>query len=160
MKIKICVALLVAIALPLRPAATFDPIYNASKTTVLSGGTEVITIQNPNNKGVKMSVRGVYVKCSVPCDFTLERDGTAATTTALAFDRGSKASPAPVGVAFSASNAGTGVFKWPYTSGPSGLSVPLTGVDLPGDGSNSNFSVRIAALTGTVFVLTQWGESD
>jgi hypothetical protein len=138
--------------------------YSASKATSLSGAAEVITIQGNGssdpafNRLTKViALTSFDASCSVACSITLERDGTAATTTTLTPATLNAASPVATALAFSASNVGTGTVLAQYNVAAGGvLFVSLAGKELRTGAQN--LTVRTSSITGTVTVNLQWSE--
>src|SRR5690242_4256563 len=84
-----------------------QPAFVAFKQTALAGTAEVITVQQPASGAKNVSFVAAYVDCSAVCTITLERDGTAATTTALTVVQvNPDFNVAATANAFSASNVG------------------------------------------------------
>lgn len=126
--------------------------FAVNKTTTLAGAAEVITVQLTATKQGLVKFYGVYVDSTVATSFTIEIDGTAATSTALT----------PVGInpsngytpaitAWSASNVGTGSVVARFSiAANSGLFFDLSNVVLSGNNINTNLTVRSSSITGTV----------
>lgn len=135
--------------------------YSVSKTTTLAGAAEVITVQGGTPANVKL-VRAVYFKAfdvtsSVACTVTLERDGTAASSTALDIAPLNNNMPASQAVAFSNSNVGTGTVLAQYSVPAGGqIAVALTNKQLYF--GKDNLTLRISSITGTVNINLQWDE--
>lgn len=161
----LAVLLFSVLALPARPQQTvfenvdFQKLYTASREVTLSGTAEVVTIQQPaTNSGQHFFMDGLAVYCSVDCTFTVERSGTAATTTAF--------TPAPVnpGTAVAKAQAlhtsnvgsGTAIGKYWVAAGSEKV-VGLRGLRLRTN-TRDNLTVRTSAITGTVRILVKWGE--
>lgn len=134
--------------------------YTAAKTTSLSAGNEVITLQAPATAAAmtkNIQLVGAAVTCSVACTATLERDGTAATTTTLASAALLKSSPAATTAAYSSSNVGTGTVLSSYSIPAAGtLSFDLSAKWLASAGEN--VTIRTSAITGTVYITFMWIE--
>jgi hypothetical protein len=131
-------------------------IYTAEWSEALVATAQAVTIQIPAASGVRnarMDSAAIY--CSVQCEFTVERDGAAATTTAMTSRRVS-GNTTSVARAYRSSDAGTGTVL-------SRLVVPAGGtvaVDLSDIGlfAGQNCTVRTAAITGTAIVNVKWRE--
>ena len=102
---------------------------------------------------------GARVQCSVECNLTLERDGTAATTTAATPVALLPQAPAAVTKAFVASNVGAGsvVGRYTITAGD-WERIDLTRFRLFGLGTAKNLTLRFASMTGTVKVIILFTE--
>ncbi len=151
--------LLLALALPL---VAQTPSYTATKTTTLSSAAEAITIQAPGAAGTRptklITLTGASVNCSVACTVTVERDGTAATTTALTVSPLDYHYPAAQAVAFSASNVGSAtatLASYPIVAGATVL-IDLSTKQLLSGGDN--LTIRTNSITGTVVINFAWTE--
>ena len=60
-----------------------DQIYTAYREATLAGAAEVVTVQQAASPAKTIHLDAASVYCSVDCVVTIERNGTAATTTAL-----------------------------------------------------------------------------
>jgi len=141
--------------------ASFPPVYHALKTTTMSGTAEVVTLQNPRTDGKPIAIDGIYVLCSAACNFQVEMDGTAATGTNLARIPATKILNTSRGVAFSASTSITPRFVIGYSVPAGAQPYPIefdSDYQLPGNGTNSNFTVRMLTNTGTVTIFLKWRE--
>ncbi len=150
--------LLLAIALPL---AAQTPTYTATQTTSLSSAAEVITIQAPgaaNTRPTKLiTLAGVSVYCSVACTVTIERDGTAATTTALTPASLDYHFPVALATTYHSSNVGTGTVLSSYAIAAMATAViDLSSKQLLSGGDN--LTLRTSSITGTVVINLQWTE--
>lgn len=136
---------------------TFAQKYFVKRTAVVSGAGEVITIVNPATDRTKLAVRSVYVLCSASCDFSIERDGATPAGSTLAVQKKTSAVGAAVATAFYASSVGSGTSINDYSIfGPGAQAISIADVDLPGNGVNSNFTVRLATFTGKYTIYVDW----
>jgi hypothetical protein len=130
--------------------------FMATRTTTLSGAAEVITIQTATTAPRLLHFRGLAIYCSVACDVTLERDGTAATATSFSIVPINQRYPASVAAAYRSSDVGTGTVLSTYSLTAGGL-LPLDLTDkyvYPGE----NLTLRTSSITGTVRITFQWEE--
>jgi hypothetical protein len=129
--------------------------YTAVKKTTLSSAAEVVTVQLPvdSTRTVKFDRATVY--CSVECEVSIERDGTAATTTSLTVAKVNSGADAGA-VAFSASNVGEGTVISTQVI-PAGYTVPfpLDGITLE---KGQNLTIRTSSITGTAIINVKWTE--
>lgn len=133
------------------------PSYTATRTSTLTSSAEVITIQQPATPLRKLQFQGAAIYCSVACDLTVERDGTAATGTALAASAVNPLYRASTVSAYRSSDVGAGTTLATYTISAGGtLSLDLADKFLIGAGEN--FTLRTASITGTVRITVQWKE--
>ena len=125
-------------------------MYNIYKETALSGAAEVITVQQPATGGKCVQFKTLTLYALAAATFTLERDGTGATTTALTVIAKGGA-PTPAFTAFNSSNVGSGTVLEAFTlvAGQT-MVVDLAGYRLCGDGIGKNFTVRTNSLSTTV----------
>jgi hypothetical protein len=135
--------------------------YGVTKVTTLAGAAEVITVQGAMAAGTRLirtvSFKNFDVTCSVACTVALERDGTAATATALTINPLNNNMPASTAVAFSGSNVGGGTVLSNYslTAGQT-ISVSLAGKQLL-QGAD-NLTLRTSSITGTTNINLTWDE--
>ncbi len=137
--------------------------YTASKVTSASSSTEVLTVQGISAVNVRLpkviNFKAFDAACSVACTITLERDGTAATTTALTPAPLNPESGPSTAVAFSASNVGSGTVLAQYTIPAGGqIAVNLAGKQLYS--GVENLTLRSSSITGTVTLNIQWTEQQ
>lgn len=133
--------------------------YTATKETDLSGAAEVVTVQQPATGAKTVRFVGAYIYCSVACNVTLERTGTAATSTALTRVPVHEDMAAAVATAWSSSNVGVGsvVGKYSIAAGGS-TSIPMETMALYGNGTGKNVTLRTSSITGNVKIIIQWKE--
>jgi hypothetical protein len=138
--------------------ADYVALYEASLTSAAS----VVTVQAPASSAARI-VRfvGAYIYCSVQCDVSLERDGTAATATALTPVGVSSQAPAAKTKAFRSSDVGVGTVIGKYTVPAGGTQViDLTSVVIAGAGTGKNLTLRTASITGTARISIQFREEN
>jgi len=139
-------------------APAWSQAFIATKQTSLSGAAEVVTVQQPVSGARTVSFIGAYVDCSVACNITLERDGTAATATALTVVALNSGTPAAT--AWSSSDVGTGTvlarYKIPATGG---LPINLAMKSMSGANTAKNLTLRTDSITGTVTITVVWTEN-
>ena len=142
--------------------AAAQAAYVVQKTTSLSSAAEVITVQQiaqaPGGRIIEF--RSAYIDCSATCDVTIERDGTAATTTALATVPVNARDLASKATAYSSSNVGSGTVLSVATIQAGGaLGFDLSGISINKEGgTSSNLTVRTSSITGTVHISIKWTE--
>lgn len=135
--------------------------YVVVKETALTSAAEVITIQAPASgftTGTARMVAG-WVDCTVTCVVTVERNGTAATATALTRTPMNNTGSTSKMLAFSGSDVGTGTIigKFELLNG-GGAPIGLSGITFTGNGTTKNITIRISSITGTVHVNIRWTE--
>lgn len=136
--------------------AEYVALYEAN----LSAAASVITVQSPAT-GAARSVRfvGAYVYCAAVCDVTLERDGTAATATAITPAAVSLSAPAAQTKAYRSSDVGAGTVIGKYT-------IPAGGTQVIDLGSavilraGGNLSLRTSSITGIARIAIQFREDQ
>ena len=134
-------------------------LYCAAKTTALTGAAEVITIQQPATGSRSVAFRGASIYSSVEAALTLERDGTAASSTTLAVVKLNASADTATATAWSSSNVGAGTTLSAYTVPAGGtLVLDLGGIWMLGDGTAKNLTLRTASITGTVKINVCWQE--
>lgn len=150
-------ALLVCAALS---AQTTLPSYVAFREASLTAAGEVVSIQQPVSPTKTVNFEGASVYCSAACDVTIERDGTAATTTALTVAPVATDTIAGSALAFHTSNVGSGTVlaKHAVAAGEI-MSFELKGMRLPRI-AGKNVTIRVSSITGTARVLVKWTETN
>lgn len=138
----------------------FGQVYVVQKTTVLAAAAEVITIQQPASGARQVTFISAYFDCSAACTFTLERNGTPASTTTLAVRNVNPGETVAATTAFSASNVGTGTVIGSYNCPNScSVSIDLTGIVFSQvNGTNANLTLRSGSVTGTVDIMLKYSE--
>lgn len=134
--------------------------YTATKTTALSGAAEVITVQQPATASRDVLFDSVYFDCSVACVITLERNGTAATTTALTANPINTGDVAAVTLAYNTSNVGTGTVIAKFNCvAACAQTIDLTGIKFKaGQTTSTNITLRSSSITGTVDITFKFKE--
>ncbi len=137
-------------------------VFTVSKTTALSGSAEVITVQQPATTGKVVRGIGAYMDSTAACSITIERNGTAATTTTLVPANLNTDQPVATTTAYSASNVGTGTVVSRATVGAGGwLFIDLSRLYmLPGAGTGTNFTLRTGSCTATVNIILTYTENN
>lgn len=137
-------------------------VYTAYKQTALSSAAEILTVQQAAGIVPRTATfTGAYIWCSVACTVTVERNGTAATTTAQ--------TPAPANPqsgpselqAFNTSNVGVGsVIAGPFNLAASqGMPIDLAKVAFAANSAAAqNITLRTNSITGTVNLGFVWQE--
>lgn len=135
--------------------------YNVVKKTTLAAAAEVVTIQQPATGAFNVHFHSVGVDAvDVDVEFTIERDGTAATATTLAVAGQIINTPAAKCKAWSGSDAGVGTVLERHTV-PTGAyrEFDLSGYWLLGEGTAKNLTIRTTSMTGTVIITFKLGEN-
>lgn len=141
--------------------ALAQPTFNAYYEATLAGSPAVVTVQQPAaNAASTVRFKTASVYCSVACDVTVERSGTAATSTALTpVSVNASMTAAAKTKAFSASNAGVGTVLNKFTIGAGGtMAIDLMPLTLSGAGTDKNLTFRTSSVTGTVRITIQFEE--
>ena len=133
--------------------------YTVTKETTLSSSAEVITVQQPATGAKIVRFVGAYIYSAGACGITLERTGTAATSTALTRVPLHESMAAATATAWYSSNVGTGTTLGKYLVPAGGsLTLDLTGLALYGNGTGKNVTIRTASCTGDAKIVLQWKE--
>ena len=139
------------------------PRYSSTTGDVsLSGAATAFTIQQPPTNAKTLYLESAVAYCSVACTLTQSSDGTAATSTA-----GTIVPLPPITVpasatTWTASNVGTGTAAGGAVHLPAGGNtavLDLSRIVLPAGNTNTNYTVSIASLTGTVNITFFWKEA-
>lgn len=154
--------LLVLISLTLQAQSnTFDITFSTTKATTLSGTAETLTVQHAAATTRSARFISMYMYCSVACTVTVERSGTAATTTAntiVNVNPSNGAAATTTCTAYNASNVGTGTVINVYNIAAGGyLSLDGSTFQLPA-GILDNVSMRTSSITGNVVLQAVWRE--
>lgn len=150
---KLLLVLLLAL-----PALAQKGTYWVEVETSLSGAAEVVTVHRPSNSGRPVRFVDASVYCSVACTFTVERDGTAPTTTTTAIVRSNSDDPTPLATAWKATNnVGTAgrVLAKNYVNSGNTLGVGLEDNELK---AGENLTIRTSSITGTAKILIRFRE--
>jgi len=134
--------------------------YTVERKSALVASAEVVTIQLPTAAiATSAAMLKAAVYCSVECEITLERDGTAATTTTLTPVLNYTNSVAVSANAYRSSNVGVGSVIARYTVA-AGLTLPLDlgDISLLKKTTPENFTIRTASITGTAIIVIKWRE--
>lgn len=124
-----------------------------------SSAAEVVTVQQPATSAYKLNFVGAYFYCSVACEVTLERNGTAATATS--------STPTPINSSYQAAKAsgfygsdvGTGTVIGKYTLAAGGSQVlDLAAIHITAQGTTNNLTLRTSSITGDVKIMIQFRE--
>lgn len=134
--------------------------YTVSKTTTLSSSAEVVTVQQPATGAMVVKFISAYIDSTAACTITIERSGTAATTTSLTPVGLSSNQAAATTTAYYSSDVGTGSVMT-RASIPAGGSivVDLTRFTMSGNGTSKNLTVRTGTCSGTVDIVITYTES-
>lgn len=139
--------------------APISPQYVVVRAVSLSASGEAVTIQQPASSSKRVQFTSADAYCSVACDVTIERDGTAATATAATIAKLNGEAPTPRATAFSASDVGTGTVIGKRTLSAGGLvRFDLNSKWLQGDGTATNLTIRISSITGDTKINVYWRE--
>lgn len=153
--------ILIAAALALAPGA-FAQTNRYLATTgdvTLSAAATTLTLQKAATSPKPATLESATVYCSVACSVTQAYNGTAATATAAT------AAPIPPNTQvaasatpYTASNVGTGTSTGGIIHVPAGATVTIyyPGVQL--NGAPGNYSITVAAITGTANISMIWSE--
>lgn len=140
--------------------------YYINREVTLAGGPSVVTIQigAAATLNLKFKIAQLWISTG-SLEFTIERNGTAATTTTQAIQKindGAAWVPTSIAQAFHTSNVGVGAvvgMKQTVYSGNSGLPIDMSSIVLEkANATVRNLSIRTANFTGTVRTSIMWEE--
>lgn len=121
----------------------------------LSSSTQVITVALPSGSARTVRFDSAYLESTAACEFTLERDGTAATATALTVNAVNTGT-SNAALAYRDSDAGAGTVLSRFTVQANGsIAIDLAQKGLK---AGENLTLRSASCTATVITALQWGE--
>ncbi|MEZ5398616.1 MAG: hypothetical protein R2729_03040 [Bryobacteraceae bacterium] len=133
--------------------------YQSAASLSLSGAGGAITLQLPAKAGTRVYAQTAVVRCSVACTVTQERDGSAATATAVtpvALNGG--ATPAATLYQGSSSTGGSSLLPLSLSAGQAvTLDMTFTAFKRNADAAQ-NHTWRVSSITGTFDVGVIWGE--
>lgn len=149
---------LVLISLFAASAVAQTNVYSVFREESLSGAATALTIQQPASPSKNITLLGAYAYCSVACTLTLEHTGSAATATEVTPDPNTPGSSAATLRAFRSSNVGSGTTKNKFNIAAGGyLPLEFNGTQLTKTAA-ANYTLRIASMTGTVYLFWLWRE--
>lgn len=129
--------------------------YTYEKSTSLSSAAETVTIHLPTGSDKTVKFVGASVYCSVACTFTLERDGTAPTTT-IATPPELNGGTSGSARAYHTSNVGSSTVIKNYTvAAGTEFGILLSEKGLT---AGTNLTIRTSSITGTARIFFQWRE--
>lgn len=131
-------------------------VYSVERKASLSGSAEVLTCRL-GTSSVRMLLAGVSVYSSVATEFTIERDGTYSSGSALteiSLNPDFDATPSAV-CTHTTSITSTTVFARHVTPAGGTLPIDLSNVEI---GSNEAITIRTASITGTAIINLVWKE--
>lgn len=127
--------------------------YSIIDERTLSGAAGAVTIQQRSTAGRLLQFKWVTVACTVSCNVYLEKNGTAATGTAITPTpvNDSDAGTTPRFEAFHTSNVGAGTKLTPTYTVQANIpfTFDLDGVELQSPGTTKNLTLRIESMTGS-----------
>lgn len=132
-------------------------IFSVTQAVTLSSSAAVVTVSQAANPRRTIQGIGASVDCAVTCSFTLEINGSPATTTAQTPANLNAQDGSPTSMGYINSNVGVGTAVGHYTlTGGGGMSIDLTKLKIPrnvsadGVGNNYNFTLRSGSMSGLV----------
>ena len=129
--------------------------YLVEHEAVLVASPAATTVQVPANTARWVVFRAAYVWCSVDCTVTIERDGTAATATALAVKKLNPAASwvaTPSSAAFRSSDVGVGTVVSPKINITANTQQVIDLSKFVFEASRNavqNLTIRTTSITGT-----------
>jgi hypothetical protein len=142
---------------PSRYSATTGDVSLAAAATTLTiqHGAAVAGLNAKN-----ISMESVTVYCSVACNVSQAYNGAAATATSATVTPIPLNATTATATAWSASNVGAGTAVGGITHVPAGgtVTIDVSRVILAGAGTGTNYSITVAAITGTANITGIWGE--
>ena len=137
-------------------------IYTVSKTTTLSSSAEIITVQQPATGALITRFISAFVDSASGCAFTIERNGTPASSTALTpVAANPSVTPAATTTAWYSSNVGVGsVITRATLPAGGGIVVDLSKVFLQKNDMGQNLTVRTASCSGVVDIVITYSEAN
>lgn len=134
--------------------------YCVESTVTLAASATAVTVQQPATGARNVRGDSATVYASAACAFSIEKNGTAATATALTAWVGRDDIPqTPAADAFGESDVGAGA-AGPRHVVPAGGTYPLSlrNVELRGNGTAKNFTLRTESCSADVQINVCWEE--
>lgn len=146
---------LFALALLIAPTGKTAGIYTYERASSPSASAEVVTLHFPTGSSKTMYLIGATIYSSVATTYTVERDGTAPTTTPV-IPAELNSGTAGLIVAYHTSNVGSGTTVKTYNIAASEEQRIELGYKTLKAGKN--ITIRTASMTGNVRIFLQWRE--
>lgn len=137
--------------------------YTATCVLSLSSSSKACTLQQPATGARTVQLVSAYVHSTAAISITQERDGTAASATAATEVAVNPSETATATVtAFTDSNVGVGTVIAGTDSvkiaANSAVVLDLEDIQMRGNGTGKNYSIRTSSGTATVTVVLKWRE--
>lgn len=155
----IAVALLVALGASGQNEKRNNRFFVFDDAASLSAADATVTVQQPSSGSRWVFFEVAQIYCSVACDVTISRDGTAATTTA-ATEVSLNGGVSAAATAFTSSNvgAGTAITTLQVAAGET-IAVDLSGLFLePNNSTGNNLTIDTDDITGDAQIYLRWRE--
>ncbi|MGB8839434.1 MAG: hypothetical protein WCC64_00020 [Aliidongia sp.] len=135
--------------------------YTLQYSAAPSTSAVVATVQSQATAN-KVYFVSAYLDSTVACTFTLERNGTAATTTAATISNLNPNEIATTMKGFTASNVGVGTILGTYGVPAGGsIALDLSFISfLTNAGTNTNLTIRTNSITGIVHIIFKFVERN
>jgi hypothetical protein len=132
--------------------------YWVEVETSLSGAAEVVTLHRPSTGARAVQPTDAVVYCSVACTFTVERDGTAPTATAVSIVKTNSTQSAATATAWKQpNNVGTAARVLPKNQVLAGSSTAIE-LDDHSLQKGENITIRTSSITGTARIMIRFRE--
>lgn len=136
--------------------------YTATCVLTLTGTAKACTVQQPATGALNVQLIEAYVHSTAAVALTQERNGTAATATGVTEAALNADGGTPTLNAFTDSDVGVGT----VIAGTGGVKVAadaslvlnLEDIQLRGNGTTKNYTIRTSAVTATVTIIIKWKE--
>ena len=156
-------ALLFAVGVGLYAQPRILNTYTATCTLSVSGAEKACTVQQPASGARTVQFVSAYVHSTVAVSLTQERNGTAATATAVTEAAlNPDISETNAANAFTDSDVGAGTVVAGSESikvaADSYVVLDLQDIQMRGAGTAKNYTIRTSAVTGTVTIVIVWRE--
>lgn len=133
--------------------------YSLTQSVTLSSTAGVWTIQQPSTVTKTSVPVSAVLTCSSATTATVERDGTAATTTTATPVQWNPSSSAATTKAYTSSNVGVGTVVANYSiPANSPVSLDVTGLILWSYQTSRNVTIRTASVSATCEITLKWYE--
>jgi hypothetical protein len=133
--------------------------FHATHEVSLSGSGTTFTLQLPAKAGKRVYPQAAVIECSVDCTVTQDRNGSAATGTAVtALGLNNSGTAAATFYRASNANAGTALVPVTVKAGVQAVVDMTYTVFSRGVDTAQNHNWRVSAITGNARVSVIWGE--
>ena len=137
-----------------------EAVFHVTHEATLAASAHAITIQQPASGSKKVTLQSANLYCENACTVTLEKDGTAASSTAgtvVTLDESRNDSATATVWVNSNVGSGTTIYTYVLSAGQQ-ITIDLEDIVMVGDGTGNNVTLRTASTTGDIKRGIKWTE--